>query len=42
MNSGGVSNSGIFSEIKKFLEDVKFLKSKVLNYQCLEYYVKNF
>ncbi|MDC3089174.1 glycosyltransferase [Alphaproteobacteria bacterium] len=27
MKSGGVSNSGIISEIKKFLEDVKVLKS---------------
>ena len=27
MNSGGVSNTGFFSEIKKFIEDVRVLKS---------------
>ena len=31
MNSGGISNNGFFSEISKFLEDVKVLKSNGYN-----------
>lgn len=31
MNSGGVSNTGLFSEIKKFIEDVRVLKSHGYN-----------
>ena len=40
MSSGGISNDGFFSEIRKFLEDVKVLKSNGYNFVYYKIFLK--
>jgi len=40
MSSGGTSNNGFFSEIRKFLEDVRVLKSNDYNFIYYKIFLK--
>ena len=40
MSSGGISNNGFFSEIRKFLEDVRVLKSNGYNFIYYKIFLK--
>ena len=40
MNSGGISNNGFFSEITKFLEDVRILRSNGYNFTYYKVFLK--
>ena len=40
MSSGGTSNNGFFSEIRKFLEDVRVLKSNDYNFIYFKIFLK--